>query len=499
MERFCIFGQGSFQSWHNHYGVVTCEAIGKGTYGEVRAIVDRLGRRSAVKTTKCDPVQGISAAFIREADTMQSFHHKNLMSMLDATLEPVNDLVSIRMELGSCNLHEYIAQTCFRERVNKFVVLAYSMLSGLAELHRKNISHNDIKPMNIIVTDDAFVLGDYGLCSYFYAGDYPIYTSNYRAPELFGDKMHDNRTYTHATDIWALGCTLAEYLIGCTLFKFVEVKDLSALANIFGVLGLEDDNRVDGIDPKFLTTKTPGPGVEEYIRRKCRWSATRSTCLHDSILSLISSMLQINPRRRKTCEDLLKHPLFENLAMTTLSFNQSHSEEFVPTGNYLNSPNAFFKPDDRQLVISWIIDLCVFIRVGSRVTFTAIYLFDSYIQKICVQQPVQRNLLQLIACAAHLISCKFHHSLNLNLVQYEACTQGAVTKADLKLMECKMLVQMQFLVGRNTPLQILKNQQWIGIITKQQFKKAKASLLACSVEPTFLSKSYADLANDALA
>jgi serine/threonine protein kinase len=74
-------------------------------------------------------------------------------------------------------------------------------------VHNKNIVHHDIKPDNVLFTDDEHLkIGDFGVANK------NIGTLSYMAPELFTEdnvSIHDRRV-----DIYALGITLLELMCG---------------------------------------------------------------------------------------------------------------------------------------------------------------------------------------------------------------------------------------------------------------------------------------------
>lgn len=91
---------------------------------------------------------------------------------------------------------------------------------GLNEAHNMSMVHRDIKPENILFDKDGrAVVGDFGLTkvvgevtSSFSQGG--VGTPNYKAPELW----HGTPEVTPATDIYSLGCVLAEMLCGHQIF-----------------------------------------------------------------------------------------------------------------------------------------------------------------------------------------------------------------------------------------------------------------------------------------
>lgn len=81
---------------------------------------------------------------------------------------------------------------------------------AIEHLHLKNIVHRDIKPHNIIISNDVAILIDFDLASIIGSLDFPlrngiIGTPNYMAPEIW--KNEENIEYK-LTDIYSFGVTL---------------------------------------------------------------------------------------------------------------------------------------------------------------------------------------------------------------------------------------------------------------------------------------------------
>ena len=116
----------------------------------------------------------------------------------------------------------------------------FQLLQGLAYCHSHRVIHRDLKPQNLLVTNDGVIkLADFGLAravtipSRCYTHE--VVTMWYRSPEvLMGTKF-----YTTGIDIWSLGCIFAEMTTCEALFR--GESEIDQLFKIFRVLGTPNE------------------------------------------------------------------------------------------------------------------------------------------------------------------------------------------------------------------------------------------------------------------
>ncbi len=101
--------------------------------------------------------------------------------------------------------------------------------AALNAAHAAGVTHRDVKPENIIVTDQDFAyLVDFGIAAaaaeqHLTGAGVAIGSWNYMAPERFG-----NEGVTHLVDIYALACVLHECLTGATPYRADSLSVLMA-------------------------------------------------------------------------------------------------------------------------------------------------------------------------------------------------------------------------------------------------------------------------------
>lgn len=178
-------------------------------------------------------------------------------------------------------------------KINDERKILQQVTQGLAYLHQNKIIHRDIKPHNILIyveegSDPLMKLADFGICSILSVENgftntnvvNPSGSPGYRAPEMFENKVLDNKV-----DIFALGC-----VFGCTLSTGGK--------HPFGDDEVTRSYKIKEKKPMVLKQKDlKGPyySVDEFV------------------FELIQSMVKVNPKERPTAAEILKNPFFEPL------------------------------------------------------------------------------------------------------------------------------------------------------------------------------------------
>ncbi|MEN8152870.1 MAG: protein kinase [Acidobacteriota bacterium] len=213
----------------SHYKIL--EKIGEGGMGEVYLAEDtKLDRKVALKflPPALTRDEEAKARFQREAKAAATLNHPNIVTIYE--INEHEDQTYIAMEyVDGQTLKELVAgdrgpsdsQLPIAEVIN----YAIQICEGLKCAHEAGIVHRDIKPQNIIVTNDGKVkILDFGLAKLRVGakGNLPSITKlgttmgtiNYMSPEQASGEKVDQRT-----DIWSLGVVLYEMLTSQLPFK----------------------------------------------------------------------------------------------------------------------------------------------------------------------------------------------------------------------------------------------------------------------------------------
>merc|ERR1712110_746405 len=115
----------------------------------------------------------------------------------------------------------YNQEKAFSEQQAKFFTMQVAL--GLGHLHTKNIIYRDLKPENVLVGEDGYLLVcDFGISKLIDADKGEVTysrcgTVEYMAPEMLKAKK-GRHGYDFRVDWWALGTLMYELMIGIPPF-----------------------------------------------------------------------------------------------------------------------------------------------------------------------------------------------------------------------------------------------------------------------------------------
>lgn len=148
--------------------------------------------------------------FKSEARAMAKLNHTHIVGVYDFGITREGHLYLVMEWVEGQTLHTLIQQGCVP--VRKAAKLAMQLCDALAFAHNHKILHRDIKPGNIMISeDDQVKVADFGLARPITgeAEENPFGTPDYAAPEILGKGAVDQRA-----DIFAAGVVLYEMLTG---------------------------------------------------------------------------------------------------------------------------------------------------------------------------------------------------------------------------------------------------------------------------------------------
>ena len=192
------------------------EKIGEGGMGIVyKAKCHLLNRFVAVKILKAElnNDEEFVARFKREGISVAKLSHPNIVNVHDVGTEDNTNFIVMEYINGK-TLKQLIKENT-RISADKTLDISLQIAKALECAHKNNIIHRDIKPDNILITEDNIVkVMDFGIAKVSDAqtitnSDKVIGTAHYFSPEQAKGNFVDGRT-----DIYSLGIVMYEMVTG---------------------------------------------------------------------------------------------------------------------------------------------------------------------------------------------------------------------------------------------------------------------------------------------
>ena len=265
--------------------------LGKGTYGVVYKVKNK--EDNQIYVLKQISLRGLSQKqkdeVKLEAQVLSKIKSQYVVKYYNSFEE--EEKLNIIMEYcDSGDLNDFIErhkQTKYLLSENIVWKIFIKITLGLADIHKLNILHRDLKSLNIFLKKDEDIrVGDLGVAKILSQSNYFaktfIGTPYYLSPEICEDKPYNDKS-----DVWALGCILYELCTyqhpftarsqGGLILKILNdhpkpinnyySKDLSVLINlIFDKNYQKRPSCLDILKMKFVIEKAKSLGIYNDIK-----------------------------------------------------------------------------------------------------------------------------------------------------------------------------------------------------------------------------------------
>ncbi len=268
--------------------------IAQGGMGVVyEAFDEKLGRRIALKCARAGHDRHLSP----EVRLATEVSHPNICKIYEihSAETPLGPLEFFTMEFleGPTLYHRLQEGKIARKEAD---AIARDLCAGLAEAHRHQIIHGDLKSANVILTKNPdgtprAVITDFGLARAARTSGIRGGSPGYMAPELYA-----GQPTTVASDIYALGVILYELVSGLR-------PDERAVMAASTVTHLPTDPPVDVDHRQRLAALSQAPP----LTLRSRWDPILKTCL------------QTDPKRRYETADQVRQALGPSMARRRVS------------------------------------------------------------------------------------------------------------------------------------------------------------------------------------
>ncbi|KAI7886747.1 Pkinase-domain-containing protein [Lichtheimia hyalospora FSU 10163] len=276
-----IFLPPQFEVGTFHEDYKTDDIIGRGHFASViKAEHKKSGRVVAVKLIKKKKFERrpkMLLSTIQEMGVLMALEAHPCVIQIEKVYNEPKYIYLVLEFVRDGELFEHVVQNkCLSERDTRF--LFYQLFSAIKFLHSKNIIHRDLKPENVLLVDKEKLhvkVTDFGLAK-IKPTDEKLQsqcgTPNYVAPEVLNPTSI--RSYDKECDMWSLGVML--YICLCGFPPFNEEFEPPSMKDQIR-LGLYD------FPPQY-------------------WDD-----ISEDAKDLIKGLLTVDPTKRLTAEDALKH------------------------------------------------------------------------------------------------------------------------------------------------------------------------------------------------
>ena len=216
---------------------------------------------------------------MREVHILKQLSHEHIVKVLDC-IDVVDATYIVMQRVDGPELTDFLEMQPHRRLVPEIARVFFShILSALRHAHSRGLIHCDVKPGNVRLNAacDRAVLTDWGLARRVGAHTEPIRcgTPAYASPEQLTGYDCESvsgraATLTEAVDVWALGVTLYEMVVG---------------------------------EPPF-----GGKSFDDLVRNACCLCYKVPACVPKKCARLIDSMLQRGPLDRASLEEAAASP-----------------------------------------------------------------------------------------------------------------------------------------------------------------------------------------------
>lgn len=233
--------------------------IGGGGSGSVYSGVDtRFDFPVCIKRLSVTNKDDCRAA-LREIRIRRRLRHENIVGLLNAITSEGTDVNEIAPAIFRDTPCIYLVQELLDADLRQVIesnnrlshdyvkLFFYQLLRGVKYIHSANVLHRDLKPSNVMINVNSLelMIGDFGHSivldpDYNHSNCHSSCDTSlwYKAPEL----IVGSSQYSTASDMWAVGCILAEMLLGRPLFE--GENDLEQLELIIHTIDIEERDQV---------------------------------------------------------------------------------------------------------------------------------------------------------------------------------------------------------------------------------------------------------------
>ena len=297
--------------------------IGQGAFGKVNLGLNILtGRIVAVKSfdkNNSELTGDNMKKILYETDLMKKLNHPNITKILEM-FEDEKYFMIIMEYINGGNLFSFVKKRRkLSEKTAKF--LFRQIILGIKYIHEQNIVHRDIKLENLLIDlNNNVKICDFGIGRKIKNKNQLLHdqcgTLMYMAPEiLLSSKEKGYEGFP--VDIWSSGISLYIMLSGTLPFNYKNKKNTE-----------ENEEEENEEDEESISEKSKS-NKKDDDNFKLQYSIVykepkKIEKISDEARDLLKGLLNKDPKKRLTCEQILNHPWLKDFKDKNISSKKFH-------------------------------------------------------------------------------------------------------------------------------------------------------------------------------
>lgn len=297
-----FFPSANFQPGSQMGDYVFRREVGRGKFSLVYEAVDiRSSTRVAIKIIEKAAVDPYSVQkLLRKIEIMRKMNHPNVLGVREVHENQTQLGIVMEFIGGGYLFQELLKKRRYTEQDAAFITR--QIVEGVAYLHGMGVSHRDIRPENLMITDEEdfdfrrVVITDFGFAKLHGAGELmksAVGQPKYVSPEVLSAGFFGGN-YGPSCDIWSVGVLAFILLSG--RFPF------------------------DGFDDTLYNNISQG----NFSFNSPEWASVSKLAQQ-----FISDTLVVDPTARPTALQLLSHPWLQADVMETDDIDLKMSVEYL--------------------------------------------------------------------------------------------------------------------------------------------------------------------------
>ena len=261
---------------------ITNEKLGRGGFAVVHRVTEQSTNKSYAMKVISKERYSNNKSFLEkiqnEIQIQKKLNHQNVVSSKISFTDNENQYILLEYCPGQ-SIREYLRKSQNgRLSESETRKILKDVIQGLVYLHSQRIIHHDLKLENFLVGADGRVkIADFGISTLLKTSSEKVFsfagTLNYMSPETVSK---ENKGHSFEVDIWAIGVCAFVMMTGQQPFGFNKVS------------------------------------VFERIK-KCDYRFPINIPLSYEAVDFIRSILRIDPKKRPTAIELLRHPFMKKI------------------------------------------------------------------------------------------------------------------------------------------------------------------------------------------